>query len=66
MALREIWAVWKQADTGVDPRAVEFTEDPWTRYHTQLRMLLIGVRRELGLKKPEDVFLEPTSRAFRT
>jgi hypothetical protein len=61
MALRHAWAMWQQAVTGVDPRAGEYDDDPWHRYHHELRNLLVGVRRELGLRHPEDVFEEPTS-----
>ncbi len=59
MALRHAWALWKQAETGVDPRASEYSDPPWARYHRELRGLLVGVRRELGLTDPEAVFVEP-------
>jgi non-ribosomal peptide synthetase component F len=59
LVLRHSWAMWRQAETGEDPRGHEYSEDPWTRYHRELRQLLIGVRTELGIENASDVYAEP-------
>jgi hypothetical protein len=60
MALRHAWAMWRQAETGDDPRSDEYRGDPpWRRYHRELLALLISIRRDLGLPDPDDVFAEP-------
>ena len=57
MALRHIYAVVKEAESGVDPRAAQY---PGTTPHSRLRQsltdLYVGVRRETGARNPEDVF----------
>jgi hypothetical protein len=59
MALRHLWAVWHFAEYGTDPRATEFKgQSPHTRLRQQLTELYVGVRRETGIKHPEDVFEE--------
>jgi hypothetical protein len=59
MVLRHSWGMWRQAETGVDPRAQEYHEDPATRYHAELRALLVGVREELGIENAAEVYAEP-------
>lgn len=57
MALRHAYSVWKAAETGTDPRAAEYPDKkPRERLREELTRLYIGVRRELGVSHPEDVF----------
>lgn len=57
LALRHAYAVWKVAETGLDPRAAQYPgEDPHARLRTELTRLYVGVRRELGVAQPDDVF----------
>ena len=59
MALRHAFAIWKLAETGNDPRAGQYPgKNPHTRLREELTKLYVGVRRELGVKSPEDVFEE--------
>jgi hypothetical protein len=60
MAVRHLYAVWKLAVTGVDPRAADWPgTTPSSRLRASLTQLYIGVRRETGSDNPEDVFEEP-------
>jgi hypothetical protein len=57
MVLRHTYAVWKLAEDGADPRAAEYPgKEPEVRLREELTHLYVGVRRELGLANPEDVF----------
>lgn len=57
LVLRHAYAVWKQAETGIDPRAEEYpNHEPHERLRKQLTALYVGVRQELGLTSPGDVF----------
>ena len=57
--MRHVYAVWKLAETGTDPRADQYSEPPFERYHDALRRFLIGLREELGVPNPTDVLVEP-------
>jgi hypothetical protein len=57
MALRHTYAIWKLAETGSDPRAAQYPEKlPAQRLREELTKLYRGVRRELGVLQPDDVF----------
>jgi hypothetical protein len=57
LAQRHLWAVWHLAERGSDPRADEYPDTtPYSRLRSSLTDLYIGVRRETGSKRPEDVF----------
>lgn len=57
LAIRHVYAVIRQAQTGIDPRADEFPgRGPHKRLREELTTLYIGVRRELGISNPEAVF----------
>jgi hypothetical protein len=61
-ALRHIWAIWKQAETGNDPRQAEYPDEtPRIRFNRELKALYIATRRETGMRSPDDVFPEPES-----
>lgn len=56
-ALRHLWAVWHLAERGSDPRASKFPDQkPHERLRKELTKVCIGVRRETGSRRPEDVF----------
>jgi hypothetical protein len=60
MVVRHLYAIWKHADTGVDPRAAQYPgTTPSSRLRGSLTQLYIGVRREIGSDNPKDVFEEP-------
>ena len=60
MVVRHLYAVWKRAHTGVDPRAAEYPgTTPSSRLRASLTQLYIGVRGETGSDNPKDVFEEP-------
>jgi len=60
MAVRHLYAIWKRAITGVDPRAADYPgTTPSSRLRASLTQLYIGVRKETGSDNPEDVFEEP-------
>jgi hypothetical protein len=74
-ALRHAYAVRKQAETGVDPRAHEYRSkspgdppppSPGERFNRELQNLYVAVRTELDVPTPEDVFPEPTDWVART
>lgn len=57
LALRHAYAVRKAAETGTDPRADEYPgKKPNVRLREELTRLYVGVRTELGVAHPEDVF----------
>ena len=59
LAIRHANAVWKQIETGADPRGAEYLDPPIVRYNGELRAFLIGVRRQLGVRLADNVFEEP-------
>lgn len=57
LALRHAYAVCKVAETGIDPRASQYPDkQPHVRLREELTRLYVGVRTELGVAHPEDVF----------
>ena len=57
LALRHIYAVWKLARDGVDPRRDRYPgSSPQDRLRSALTQLYVGVRAETGSKHPADVF----------
>jgi hypothetical protein len=59
LALRHAYAIWKTAETGVDPRAAQYPDkNPHVRLREELTHLYVGVRRELGVSQPENVFVD--------
>jgi hypothetical protein len=55
LALRHAYAVWKLAETGVDPRAAIYPDEtPHQRLRKELTVLYVGVRQELGVPNPEE------------
>lgn len=59
LSLRHAYAVWKLAETGVDPRSAEYPgRSPHKRLRDELTRLYVGVRTELNVPQPEDVFAE--------
>lgn len=58
-ALRHVYAVWKEARDGSDPRAADYPGmSPSRRLRGALTTLYVGVRRETGMPTPEDVFVD--------
>ena len=59
LALRHAYAVWMTAQHGVDPREAESKgKKPEKRLREELTKLYVGVRTELGVEHPADVFEE--------
>jgi len=59
LALRHAYAVWVTAQSGVDPREAESKgKRPEKRLREELTKLYVGVRTELGVEHPTDVFEE--------
>lgn len=59
LTLRHAYAVWRLAETGTDPRLSEYPETPpHARLRQSLSDLYVGVRKELAVEHPEDVFEE--------
>jgi hypothetical protein len=59
LALRHAYAAWKLVETGKDPRAAEYPGvAPDKRLRDELTRLYVGVRTELGVPNPDDVFEE--------
>jgi hypothetical protein len=59
--LRHAYAVWKEAETGVDPRfSTGCSESPGDRFNRELQNLYVAVRTELNVPMPAEVFREPT------
>jgi hypothetical protein len=63
LALRHIYAVWRKAETGKDPRAddpdPEYRGEPRDRFNRRLDGLYVAVREELDVPDPENVYPEP-------
>lgn len=59
LALRHAYAVLKRAQTGKDPRADQFSDEPNVRLRKQLTLLYSGVRSELGMAHPDAVYEDP-------
>jgi hypothetical protein len=60
-ALRHAWAIWRERETGSDPRGHQYPahRSPRVRFREALHELYVEIRRETGIKNPEDVFPEP-------
>ncbi len=66
-ALRHVWAIWKESETGVDPRGAEYLpETPHERFNKELKALYVATREETGMSPAGQVFPEPEDRIGRT
>jgi hypothetical protein len=55
--LRRAFQLWKEAErNGVHPRSAG---SKWVAFQTELWRFRVGVREELGIRNPADVFVEP-------
>lgn len=61
LALRHSFALWQVAQGKEDQRGGEFVAPPRERFEAELTRFYIEVRRELGLARPEEVMVEPSS-----
>jgi hypothetical protein len=59
-AIRHAWGFSQEMTTGIDPRTDEYpSEAPGVRLTESLRRFYVEARRELGVKAPDAVALEP-------
>lgn len=56
--VRLAYVLRQGAERGLHPRSGG-PDSSWARVQKELEALLLGVRRELGVPKPEDLFMEP-------
>jgi hypothetical protein len=59
-SLRHVWAVWKLAEDGIDPRRQDYDEPPGKRLDNCLEEFYREVRRELQLESADAIYPEPT------
>ena len=58
-SLRHAWAIWQEAESGIDPRAADYPhQTPGERFNEKLSTFYVESRRELGLRVPESVIAE--------